>query len=112
MLRRFASVLRPFSRLGRPGRGEAPPPRRFAVQIVARSHEHLLDLNALDLDVFAPTASIGEDGQATIEGYLTLDEIGLLVERGYRVSVEEEASKRFRADQSQEFDDWVKGLEE
>lgn len=107
------SLLRLFTRVRRlsPGR-DRPPPKRFFVTIAARNHEQLLELNALELDVFAPTAKLAEDGEATIEGHLSLDEIGRVVAHGYRVDVREEAAKRFRAHQVQEFDEWVKGLEE
>jgi hypothetical protein len=107
------SLLRLFTRVRRlsPERDQ-PPPKRFFVTIAAGSREQLIELNALELDVFAPTAKLGEDGEATIEGYLTLDEIGRVVEHGYRVDVREEAAKRFRAHQVQEFDAWIKGLEE
>lgn len=109
----LTSLLRLFTRLrGLSPGGDRPPPKRFLVRIVAPRHEQLLELNALDLDVFAPTAKLAEDGEATIEGYLSLDEVGRVVEHGYRVDVREEAAKGFRAHQVQTFDEWVKGLEE
>ena len=106
-------LRRLFTRLRRLGPGEdRSPPKRFLVRIVATSHEQLLGLNTLALDVFAPTAKLAEDGEATIEGYLSLAEIGRVVEHGYRVDVREEAAKGFRAREVQEFDEWVRGLEE
>jgi hypothetical protein len=62
-------------------------------------------LRALDLDLFKPTAreavptapgDPGRAGEFTVEGLLTLEEIGRLVSAGYRVLVHEDAAQKAR----------------
>jgi hypothetical protein len=86
-------------------------PARFFVTVIAPNERALRALQAYDLDLFAPTSKLTEAGEATIEGLLSLREIGGLVQRGYRVLVEDEAGKRSRTDEVVGFDEWLKGRE-
>ncbi len=87
--------------------------QQFFVTIIAASRRALLDLREFDLDIFQPTVKVTEEKTHTIEGLLTLEEIGRLVENGYRVLVEEGASKRSRARQETvELEDWLRKMEE
>ena len=70
---------------------------RYFCTIFAQDHKHLIALNALDVDVFHPTARMTEREEYIIEGLLTLEEVAELVDNGYRVLVEEDASKRARS---------------
>jgi hypothetical protein len=86
---------------------------RFFVTIIATSSRTLLKLQKYDLDVFRATSKINERKEFTIEGLLTLEQVGRLVEEGYRVLVEDESSKRERAKSGGiEFEEWKKGMEE
>lgn len=98
-------------------------PQRFFVTVIAPSLRALKNLRQFELDLFLPTTKAGAPmlnarkagGQAqhTIEGLLTLEEVGKLVEHGYQVLVEDEMSKRARAHREViEFSDWIKGMEE
>jgi hypothetical protein len=71
------------------------------------------DLDKFELTLFLQTGQFTEQNQYTIEGLLTLDQIGQLVDYGYQVLVEEELSKRARAFKEViEFPEWLKGMEE
>ena len=88
-------------------------PQRFFVTVESSNRRALLELSKYGFDLFQATAKAIEEKQFMIEGLLTLEEIGRLVEDGYRVLVEEEASKRARARKEVvEFQDWLKGMEE
>jgi hypothetical protein len=112
---RLASTLRRFRWL-RPGRekGDRGSARRYFVVVTADSHAELLRLAKLelDLDLFPVTARRASGEEVTIEGLLTLAQVGELVERGYRVLVNEEASKRSRAHEVVSFDEWIRGMSE
>lgn len=85
--------------------------QRFFVTVQAPTRRALLELAKYDLDLFQPTVKVTQENRFTIEGLLTLDEVGRLVEDGYQVLVEEEASKRARArSETIEFQDWIKGM--
>jgi hypothetical protein len=85
--------------------------QRFFVTILAPSKSALIKLQQYDFDLFQPTAKVNERKQFVIEGLLTLDQVGQLVEDGYRVLVEEEASKRSRARrETVEFEEWLKDM--
>jgi len=87
--------------------------RIFFVTIVAPSRRTLAKLQEYDFDLFQSTSKLNERKEFTIEGLLTLEEVGRLVEDGYRVVVEEESSKRSRAQsETIQFEDWIKGMEE
>ena len=86
---------------------------RFFVAILAQGRQNLSKLHEYDFDLFQSTSKINEQKECTIEGLLTLEQIGMLVEHGYRVLVEEESSKRARARSGGiEFEEWIKGMEE
>lgn len=86
---------------------------KFFATVIAPDRRALMRLSQYDLDLFQPTVKVTEEKTHTIEGLLTLEEIGRLVVDGYRVLVEEEASKRARAQREiVEFQDWIKGMEE
>ncbi len=87
--------------------------RRFFCTIFAQDQKHLIALNRHEVDVFQPTARITEQQTFAIEGLLTLEQIARLVDDGYRVLVEEDESRRARA---QEFvtsaEQWLKAFQE
>ena len=86
---------------------------RYFVTIIAQGRRDLSKLHAYDFDLFQSTSKINERKECTIEGLLTLEQIGMLVEHGYQVLVEEESSKRARAKSGGiGFADWIKGMEE
>ena len=86
--------------------------KRFFCVIFAMDRKHLIGLSQLDVDVFQPTARITEQKEYVIEGLLTLEEVANLVENGYRVLVEEDASKRARASEvTSSADAWIKSFE-
>jgi hypothetical protein len=75
------------------------------VTIIAGGREGLQALRGLDLDLFKPTARAavptapgdpGRPGEFTVDGLLTLEEIGRLVSAGYRVLVHEDAAQKAR----------------
>jgi hypothetical protein len=71
---------------------------RFFVTVFARDRAALRQLADFDLDLFQATARAGDEGdEPRIEGLLSLEEIGRLVEAGYRVAVEATESSRSRA---------------
>lgn len=85
---------------------------RFFCTIYAQDHKHLIALNRQEVDVFQPTVRINEQKQYVIEGLLTLEEIAKLVNNGYRVLVEEDASKRTRATEFiTSAEEWIKEFE-
>jgi hypothetical protein len=86
--------------------------QRFFCKIFARNPEHLAALAERNLDLLHQTASQAEDGTTRVDGLLSLDEVRTLVERGYRVLVEEDASKRARAHEVLRADEWIKRFEE
>lgn len=86
---------------------------RFFVTIIALDRRTLLRLQEYDFDLFQSTSKINQRKEFTIEGLLPLEQVGRLVEDGYRVLVEAESSKRERAKSGGiEFEEWIKGMEE
>ena len=87
--------------------------RRFFVTVVASSRRALISLREYDLDLFQPTSRAIEQKEFAIDGLLSLEEVGRLVEDGYRVTVREESSKKARARlEVVDFEQWLKGMEE
>lgn len=87
--------------------------RKFFVTVFAPNRRALLNLGDYHLDLFQATAKVSENQEFTIEGLLTLEEIERLVEGGYRVLVEEEASQRARATQEVTgFQEWMRAMGE
>ena len=88
-------------------------PTRFFVTVLAKSKHDLMNLRAYELDLFQPTAKATAEDEFAIDGLLTLEQIGRLVQDGYRVLVNEEASKRARAStEVMPFQDWLRATEE
>lgn len=87
--------------------------KKFFVTVLAPNQRMFTDLDKFELVLFLQTGQLTEQKQYSIEGLLTLDQIGLLVEYEYQVLVEEQSSKRTRAFQEViEFSEWLKGMEE
>ncbi len=83
--------------------------KRFFVTVIAQSKIALSSLHRSGLDLFQSTAQVNEQKEFIIEGLLTLDEIGKLVESGYKVLVKEESSKQARArTEAIGFEQWKK----
>jgi hypothetical protein len=109
---------------------------KYFVTVIAPDRTALLRLASYDLDLLHQTAAVTEHRtvrlaaardrtavneyveakpaqvarQATIDGLLTLEQVGRLVRDGYQVVVREEAGKRARASQVMEFQDWLKAV--
>jgi hypothetical protein len=85
--------------------------RRFFTTIHAPDRASFLRLDQYDFDLVHGTARMRKP-DPTMEALLTLDEVARLVEDGYRVTVEEEASKRARArTQRIDFPEWLREME-
>ncbi len=83
--------------------------RSYFVRVYAANRRALLDLQAYGFDLFRATARTTPEAGPSIEGLLTMEQVERLVLDGYRVLVEEEASRRARARQEvADFDDWLK----
>jgi len=86
--------------------------QQFFVVVITPSQEAFTDLGAFEFDLFQQTAQRTKQKQYTVEGLLTLEQIGRLVEHGYSVLVEAESSKRARAPREViEFPEWIEGME-
>ena len=73
----------------------------------------MLNLQAYDLDLFAHTSTITDRQEFAIDGLLTLEEIGRLVEEGYCVTVRKHAKQAARAQtEVTSFQEWLKAMEE
>lgn len=81
-------------------------PDRFFVKVYAPGKRQLVQLQKFDLDLFQPTVRLRE-GEAVIEGLLTMKDVEQLVRSGYRVLVEEESSKRARARDVVQLEQWL-----
>lgn len=86
--------------------------KRYFATINAHDRESLLRLHEYDLDLVHGSARTRDREQPTIEALLTMEEVARLVEDGYRVLVEEEASKRARARQTVGLDRWLEEMGE
>jgi hypothetical protein len=113
------------------GRGAGTGGRYF-VTVYAPGREALLALSQQDLDLFKPTAREADPGELRIDGLLTLEEIGRLVDAGYRVLVQVHAARKARGQitprraegadvpggvapggtQAVGFEEWLKGFQE
>jgi putative N-acetylmannosamine-6-phosphate epimerase len=79
---------------------------RFFVTIRCGTLEGLAAVRALGLDLFGTTAKADKD--VTIEGLLTLADIGRVVRNGYEVVVHEDAASRSRAhEQAESAEQWL-----
>lgn len=83
--------------------------KKYLVTVNSKSKRDLRELALYELDLFQPTAKFSEKGGFGIEGFLTLEQIGRLVDDGYQVLVREESSKLARArSQTIDFKEWIK----
>lgn len=88
------------------------PYRRFFVKVLASSKRALVELQRFELDLFQATARQSDEGY-TIEGLLSMEEIERVVDAGYRVLVEEDESKRSRAQaEVSDFGSWLQGMQD
>lgn len=85
---------------------------RYFVTVTAPSAERLRELATKGLDLFMPTAHARGD-EGVIEGLLTLDEVGELVQEGFRVSVDATMASRTRAArETTSLDAWLQAMGE
>ena len=85
---------------------------RFFATIHAPGEDELRGLQAFHLDVFQATAKGVDEGGVSIEGLLTLEDVGRLVQAGYRVVVEDPMEARVRStDEQVALEDWRKSVE-
>lgn len=84
--------------------------RRYFVTVRAPSQRAFRALEEYDLDLFHATAAQTREDEYTIEGLITLDDVGRLVDNGYQVLVQDEMSKRVHARDTIDFDEWLKGM--
>ena len=84
---------------------------RYFVRVTARAEDAMKGLARRGLDLFAPTAHATKDGEFEIEGLLTLEEVGALVQDGYRVSVDATVASRSRAaTETTTLDEWLQAM--
>ena len=111
--------------------------QRFFVTVIAPDRSALGRLAAYELDLLHQTSAVTrlqsarvsmaarsvEAGapppkpaevteQISIDGLLTMEQVARLVRDGYEVVVREPASKRARATQTMELQDWLKAISE
>jgi hypothetical protein len=85
---------------------------KFFVKVIAPDKTSIVNLRKYKLDLFRSTATSTQEKKFTIDGLVTLDEVGRLVEDGYRVIVEEESSRRARSQiHAVGFKEWIKSKE-
>lgn len=85
---------------------------RYFVTVFAPSSERLRELSTKGLDLFMPTAQVRGD-ESVIEGLLTLEQVGELVDDGYRVSVDATmASRTTGARETTSLDSWLQAMGE
>jgi hypothetical protein len=108
----------------------------YFVTITAPDRQALLRLGSYELDLLHQTAAATErrvvrlatvkdkssttqfeatgrahnEFELTMDGLLTLEQVGKLVDDGYQVLVRESARSRSQADQHMEFKDWIKAV--
>lgn len=82
-------------------------PKRFFVEVRAESPEAIRRLHGFGVDLFRTTAVEHAEAGYSIEGLVSLDDVGRLVEAGYPVLVREESSKRAAVAEVSDFADWL-----
>lgn len=82
-------------------------PNRFFVEVRAETVQAVRRLHTFGMDLFRSTAREHDESGYRIEGLLTLEEVGQLVEAGYPVLVAEEASRRAAAAEISDFGEWL-----
>jgi len=83
--------------------------KRFFVIINARDQQALEDLFEMDLDLIHGVGPKRRRG-GKIEALVSLDEIELLSEEGFEVTVVEPSEKRSRARDTIQFKDWLEKI--
>jgi hypothetical protein len=83
-------------------------PKRFFVTIIAPDKQHLRDVFGRGLDLFA--ARSDKSGHR-VDGLISLEDVGKLVEAGYQVLVAE-MSERQHKHRFIGAEDWMKGIRE
>lgn len=95
--------------------------RRYFVRIEAHNKRALAQLGHLGLDIFEEVAAQALEAQRAeavpysyqVGGLLNMEQIEQLALNGYRITIEEEASKRARAATTViDFDQWLKEMGE
>lgn len=113
--------------------------RKFFVTVIAPDRQMLLRLREYDFDFFRQTAKltntsavtlratrgasnldayeetdqVSEAREFVIDGLLSLEEVGRLVDVGYQILIKENDKKGMRAQTEViEFSEWLKGMEE
>jgi hypothetical protein len=82
---------------------------RYFVTIRSGTLEGLAEVRTLGLDLFGTTATAGE--RVTIDGLLSLADIGRVVAHGYEVVVRQPSANRSRAhDQTATAKEWLKDM--
>lgn len=84
---------------------------RYFVKVIAGDRDALIGLRDFGLDLFQGTAATG-DGEATIEGLLALEDVGRLVDAGYRVLVEDAEARRSRPQETVSAESWLTDMGE
>jgi hypothetical protein len=109
--------------------------QRFFVTVIAPDRSALGRLAAYELDLLHQTSAVTQlqsarvsmrsvgaatpppkpaevTEQVSIDGLLTMEQVARLVRDGYEVVVREPASKRARATQTMELQEWLKAVSE
>ncbi len=86
--------------------------QRFFVTVITKNRHAFLHLRHFGYDLFEESVQGGDEKAYTIDGLLTLEEVGKLVENDYSVLVREDAAKKaYGRLEVIEFDEWLKGME-
>jgi carboxypeptidase T len=81
---------------------------RYFVEVTAPTQQALINLQKLELDLFAPTSKSTGKNEFTIEGLLTSDEVNRLVQKGYKVLVKKESPTNTPAvSETVSVNDWI-----
>jgi len=101
--------------------------RRYFAVVIAPSKQALAKLQAYDLDLFHSTAQVltglaaalppsgaaGSDDGYRIDGLITLEDIGRLVDDGYKVLINTSGDQPTPAQtETIDFEQWLRELEE
>ena len=85
---------------------------RYFIKLTAPDRQRLLSPASSGMDLFSHTLTVGNKGEATIDGLLTIKEIEALVKAGLSVTVLEEDKKRFHSQRFIGFEQWRAEIEE
>jgi hypothetical protein len=80
---------------------------KYFVEVIASNKQQLINLQKFELDLFQPTAKSIDDKEFKIDGLISLDDINKLVEKGYKVVIKNESTKKTPAvQQTTSFQEW------